>query len=284
MSPDDYKEAYEKCRRRYPTIDLSCEDFLARAKASGVDFARLCHEDLFLATACSRGDRIAWEYFADDYLPLVQRMAAQACRQFQESEDLAQEIVTGLIADKTKLSGYNGRGSLAGWLRVAIAHGAIDRFRRKRREVSLEETDGQEAEIPAEAKDAAWSGDPLDDAWGPILAGILHEQIRLLSARDRLILGLYYIHGTSLKIIGKRLGIHEATASRWLDSLRRAIRKQVERELRTRHSVRPGEIIGLWQWVAERGNLSLEQVLGSRRDVQESARTAPKNRSLEHKT
>ena len=261
-SPKSIQDAYARCRRKYPTIDLSLEDWLGRAEASGAEFERLCHEDLFLATACARGSRIAWEYFADDYLPLLRRMAAQAYRQLQESEDLAQEIVTGLIADQGKLAGYSGRGSLSGWLRVAVSHAAIDQFRRRRREVPLEEMAEQEGEIALKTPASDRNGESLDARWGPILAEILAGQIRSLPARDRLILALYYLQGITLKLIGRQFGVHEATASRWLESLRRGIRRRVERELNVRHRLPFKEIAGLWKWAAEQEHLSLEQALG----------------------
>jgi RNA polymerase sigma-70 factor (ECF subfamily) len=270
MDSDDLQRAYEQCRQRYPTIDLSLEDFSARVNTSAAEFDRLCQEDLFLATSCARGDRIAWEYFADDYLPLLHRMAALACRQFQEGEDVAQEIVASLIADKTKIAAYDGRGSLAGWLRVAVSHAAIDRFRRKRREVSLDEPDGPSRDEPSAAPLSNQGEEALDSPWGSVLAKMLEAEIRNLPARDRLILSLYYIENVPLKIIGRQFGVHEATASRWLDKLRRGVRKSVERELRGKHGFRPGELNSLWQWVAEHEEFSLKEVLGPRCKVQGS--------------
>jgi RNA polymerase sigma-70 factor len=257
------KDAYARCRQKYPTVELPMEDWLARAEASGVDFDRLWHEDLFLAAACAQGNRIAWEHFADDYLPLLRRMAGQACRQFQESEDLAQDIVTALIADQGKMAGYSGRGSLSGWLRVAVSHGAIDRFRRRKRELPLEETDEPERDAANVSSSSEQNNESLDSRWGPILADILEEQIRSLPARDRLILALYYLQGCPLKLIGRQFGVHEATASRRLESLRRGIRKRVERELYSRHRLSAAETAGLWKWAAKQEYLSLEAALGS---------------------
>ncbi len=277
MAADDIRSQYERCTRRYPTIDLSFEDFLARARLSGTDPGLLCHEDLFLATACARGDRIAWEYFADEYLPLLQRMAARACRQHQESEDLAQDIVANLIADKSRLAGYNGRGSLAGWLRVTLSHALIDRLRRQRREVALDESEEQQSR--AASSETACGESSLDASWGSVFSEVLQEQIRLLPPADRLILALYYVHGISLKAIGKHLGVHEATASRRLDGARQTIRKRVERELRTRHRLQAGEIRGLWEWVAEHDLFSLADALNSRCEVQAvSGRSAVSSR------
>ncbi len=278
---EEVKRAFERCQRRYPTIQLPLEDFAAHvqgvvAALPGVpaaetpdsrawlsSFALLHHEDLFLAFACSRGDRIAWEYFADDYLPVLQRYAVQACRNLHESEDLAQELVARLMEGGEKLAGFNGRASLAGWLRVAVSHAAIDRFRRERRRVPLDEMDEarREASCGAARQSGENPAERLDARWGAVLSQVLADEIRRLPARDRLLLGLYYLEEVPLKTIGRQFGVHEATASRWLEGLRREIRRRIERELRNRHGLRPKEIRSLWHWVSENEGLSLQRVL-----------------------
>jgi RNA polymerase sigma-70 factor len=249
-------EAFERCQRRYPAVQLSFEVFQARveeilARAMHLHdggarleaFAQIRHEDLFLALACSRNDRVAWEYFADDYLPLLRRFAAQACASSGEGEDLAQEIAAKMLEEKDRLAGYDGRGSLAGWLRVAVSHAAIDRFRRMRRQVSLEGL--QLADPPKRDEEEG-----LDARWAGVLSRVANETMSKLSARDRLLLGLYYLRGVPLKIIGRQFGVHEATASRWLERLRRQVRRQVERELRKKHGLRASEIQALLRWVS----------------------------------
>jgi len=257
----DCREILERCRRRFPTIDFPSDEFFARAERGGVSLGQLHHEDLYLASACAHGDRLAWEYFADEYLPLVQKLAAQACRQFQESEDLAQELVSQLIGDRAKLGGYDGRGSLAGWLRVTIARAAIDRFRRARREVSWEETTERGVEPSATVEDPQGAAEAMDARWGPVLAGILAGQIRRLPARERLLLSLYYVSAVPLKAIGRQFGVHEATVSRWLDRIRHTLRADVEKELRRTHGLRSRETDTLWRWVAEEEKFSLKEIL-----------------------
>ena len=278
------REVYDRCRQRYPTIDLSLEVFLKRVEEvvalllGSCDptsphpwttaFATLHHEDLFLAVACSRGDRIAWEFFADDYLPQVHRFAIQSCRGRPESEDLAQEIVTTLLASMepgkdSKLAGYNGKGSLAGWLRVAVARAAIDHFRRFRKEILVDnwETQGNEVQVMAEVALPSRGAEPLDSRWGPVLSRLLAEDLKGLAPRDRLLLSLYYVHGVSLKAIGRQFDVHEATASRWLESLRQGIRKRIERELRRQHGLRDRDLDSLWRSVSDNDSFSLEKIL-----------------------
>ncbi len=252
-------EAFERCQRRYPTIQLSLEVFQARvndvlSRICSVEeqsqaSTRIHYEDLFLATACSRDDRIAWEYFADDYMPIIRRFAAQACGDSVEAEDLAQEVTAKMLREKNRLAGYNGNGSLAGWLRVAVSHAAVDRFRRRRGQVSLDELQesGMQAGLSNGTKE---DGEDLDSRWGPVVSGIANETISGLPARDRLLLGLHYLRGLSLKTIGRQFGVHEATASRWLERLRREIRKRVEHELRKKYGLRTGEIQSLWRFIS----------------------------------
>jgi len=308
------REVFERCQRRYPTISLSFAPFCARldeiaraghrehssAPAGGVEagspeacpaclslFRQLHHEDLFLALACAWGDRVAWECFADDYLALLQSFAARACKNFDASEDLAQEIVAVLLggsitavgdagqegqgdnaralqessASQGKLASYNGRGSLAGWLRASVSHAAIDRFRRNRKQVSFDELveQGRSPDLRASIS-AAEAEERLDARWGPTLAQALEQEISRLSARDRLLLSLYHVQGISLKAIGLQFGVHEATASRWLERLRRGVRKRVERQLRRAHGLTARDLRSLWHWVSETEAPLLESI------------------------
>lgn len=279
--------AFERCQRRYPTISLEFEAFKNRVEeilsgasaVTGYSAAdrlpqnlspdKLHLEDLFLAHACSKGDRIAWEYFVDAYLPVLRRCAAQACRYMSRSEDLAQELITKLLDDRHRFAGYNGRGSLAGWLRVAVSHAAIDQFRRNRREVSLEDT-RDSGQAPADAHNglsAAAQIERIDARWGPVLLSVLVEDLRRLPPRDRLLLDLYYVQDVPLKAIGRQFGVHEATASRWLERLRQGLRKRIEREMKRRHGLRAGELESLWQWVSEETDFSLEEAVSGCKEV-----------------
>jgi len=255
-------EAFERCQRRYPTLRVPQEAFEARINeilsadlplagkdARAETFSRLHHEDLYLAIACAANDRIAWEYFADDFVPLIRRFAGQACSNPGDADDLAQEITARLMKDKERLGGYNGRGSLSGWLRVAVSHAAIDRFRRTNKTTSLEELEQRGVSIPVQIQESEDREARIDSRWGNAMGKILQEILMALPARDRLILSLYYLRSVSLKEIGRQFGVHEATASRWLEHTRHDIRKQVERELHRRHQLTSREIQSLWEWV-----------------------------------
>jgi RNA polymerase sigma-70 factor len=266
-------EAFERCQRRFPTVQLPLEAFQTRIREiltaamnpdgnEGEVFARIHHEDLFLAIACSRDDRVAWEHFADDYLPLLRHFAGQACGNPGEGEDIAQEITTKLLTEKRRLAAYNGRGSLSSWLRVSVAHAAVDRFRRTKRQVSLDglqENGTQAAFLSPEKSDEA---EALDSRWGPVISRIAGECLQGFPARNRLLLSLYHLQGVPLKDLGRQFGISEATVSRWLDRMRREIRTKVEKELQKKHGFRSGEMQSLWKWISP--SALAESVSGSK--------------------
>lgn len=284
---DEIIRAFERCQRRYPTISLEFEEFKDRVEQilageyssaagspegrprAGMSLESMHVEDLFLALACSRGDHIAWEYFADAYLPVARRCAQQACRHLAQSEDLAQELVTRMLEDRRRFAGYNGRGSLAGWLRVAVSHAAIDHFRRNRRQVSLEEIEeaGNTAVLASDGAGTREQGERLDARWGPVLLAVLVEEIRRLLPRDRLLLSLYYAQDVPLKAIGRQFGVHEATVSRWLDRLRQGLRKRIEREMKRRHGIRGSELESLWRWASEETDFSLREAISECKEV-----------------
>lgn len=289
-------EVHAACRERYPAVDLPFEVFSQRirevlgpADEEGepgggrrdrrpADFERLAHGDLYLALACSRGDRIAWEYFADEYLPVLRSLAARACGDVGEGEDLAQELTAGMLVESAagpdergcarhgRLATYGGRGSLLGWLRVVVAHAAVDRMRQRRREMPIDESAGagRHARDAREQLRKTANEASVDERWGPSLAAVLAEEIRRLPAGDRLLLALYYVQEAPLGSIGRLFGVHEATVSRRLARLRKTIRKNVERECRRRHGLGPRDVVQLWQWVARRVELPLAEILGAR--------------------
>ncbi len=265
-------EVFERCQRRYPTVRVDVEAFESRIReilsteaasakeaAKAEIFAKLHHEDIYLALACAGDDRIAWEYFADDYVPLLRRFAGQACNNAGDAEDLAQEITAKLMKNRERLGGYNGRGSLAGWLRVAVSHAAIDRFRRTYRMSSMEELEQKGIDVTPQSPGSDSEGEFLDSRWGETIGHVIQEILRALPVRDRLMLSLYYLKNVSLRDIGRQFGIHEATASRWLERMRQDIRKQTERELHRKYRLTPDEVKSLWRWVPP---LSLADSIG----------------------
>jgi RNA polymerase sigma-70 factor, ECF subfamily len=190
-------------------------------------FLSLRVDELALARACAAGHNAAWELFLTRYREKLYLAALRIAREDSAARELADTLYADLYGTSTregqrvsKLASYTGRGSLEGWLRTVLAQEYVNRYRRTRRLVSLEEEseDGVQFQAP-DPEPAA----PSDSR----LAQATDEVLGLLSAEDRTVLSAYYLDGRTLAEIARMLGVHESTISRKLDKLAKATRKQI---------------------------------------------------------
>ena len=98
------------------------------------------HEkDLELARACERGDETAWNRFIGEYRPILYRSADAI-----DPSGGAREVADSLYAElyglkesegkrKSLFAYFQGRSSLATWLRAILAQRYVDRIRGTRR-------------------------------------------------------------------------------------------------------------------------------------------------------
>src|SRR4029077_8822910 len=119
-----------------------------------------------------------------------------------------------------KLASYSGRGSLEGWLRTVLAQEYVNRYRRTKRLVSLDEESEEGVQFRApDPQPVTPSDSRLARATDEVLAG--------LPAEDRMVLSSYYLDDRTLAEIARMLGVHESTISRKLDKLAKSLRKQI---------------------------------------------------------
>jgi len=184
-------------------------------------------DELALARACAAGDNSAWEVFLTRYREKLYLSALRIAREDSAARELADTLYADLYGTTTreghrvsKLASYTGRGSLEGWLRTVLAQEYVNRYRRTRRLVSLEEESEEGVQFrAAEPEPVA----PADHR----LARATDEALALLGGEDRMVLSAYYLDGRTLAEIARMLGVHESTISRKLDKLAKALRKQI---------------------------------------------------------
>src|SRR5580700_10017074 len=154
-------------------------------------FLSLRVDELALARACAAGVNAAWEIFLTRYREKLYLSALRVAREDSAARELADTLYADLYGTNTrdgqrisKLASYTGRGSLEGWLRTVLAQEYVNRYRRTKRLVSLDEEceDGVQFHAPAAEPVAAASyGDRR-------LADATDEAIRVLSSEDRMVL------------------------------------------------------------------------------------------------
>jgi RNA polymerase sigma-70 factor, ECF subfamily len=184
-------------------------------------------EELVLARACAAGNERAWEVFMVRYREKLYDIGLHIAREDSAARELSDSLYADLYGTVmrngervSKLSSYTGRGSLEGWLRTVMAQEHVNRYRRQKRMVSLDEETEEGAQFatpdpePAQAVDAR-------------LESVTDEVLGALAADERFILAAYYLDGRTLAEIARMLSVHESTISRKLDKVVKSLRKQV---------------------------------------------------------
>ena len=198
-------------------------------------------EELALARGCAAGHDLAWQDFLNRYRASLYTSAYAIARNDTTGRELADSIYADLYGLRTaaemkadgvgkrisKLAFYTGRGSLEGWLRTVLAQSWVDRYRKQRRLVSLEE----EAEA---GRQFAAAESPTQPGADPRLAAATDEALGALAAEDRFILAAYFLDGHTLAEIGATLAVHESTISRRVERIIRDLRKRILKSLTQR--------------------------------------------------
>jgi RNA polymerase sigma-70 factor (ECF subfamily) len=220
-------------------------------------------EDLALAIACAAGHDAAWEHFVREHRPVLYRSADAI-----DPAGGAREIADSLYADLYGLNErggqrqslfryYHGRSSLATWLRAVLAQRHVDRFRANRRiEPLLDE------EMSAAVAGTAAPPDPDRPRFLTVIKDALLGAVARLTARDRLRLSCYYAQELTLAEVGRLTGEHEATVSRHLTRTRRALRADLERQLRDQMKLSEAEIAQAFESAMDDpGTIDLGEIL-----------------------
>jgi len=202
------------------------------AAASGQsEIKELCSglrlEELALARACAAGHERAWEVFLTRYRVKLYDIAGYITKESSAGRELADSLYAELYGTNTrdgrrisKLASYTGRGSLEGWLRTVLAQEFVNRYRRQRRLVSLDEESEEGTQF------AAANPEPVTPA-DPRLASATDEALGELTAEDRFVLASYYLDSRTLAEIARTLQVHESTISRKLGKLAKSVRKRI---------------------------------------------------------
>lgn len=184
-------------------------------------------EDLALARACAAGNERAWEVFLTRFREKLYDVAAYITREASSARELADSLYADLYGVNlrdgkrvSKLTFYTGRGSLEGWLRTVLAQEYVNRYRKQRKLVSLDEESEEGVQFAAPEPPPATTDDNR-------VAAITDQALAELPAEDRFILAAYYLDDQTLAQIARTLGVHESTISRKLDRLAKALQKSI---------------------------------------------------------
>jgi RNA polymerase sigma factor (sigma-70 family) len=206
-----------------------------------------------------------------EYRPVLYR-AADALSRTGSARDLADSLYADLYGLRDGTAGrrsllhyFHGRSSLATWLRAVLAQRYVDRLRAERRLEPLpDEERAVRGAVDRENLGASRAAPPDPDRsrYLVLMRQALGRAVARLTSRDRLRLGSYYVEELTLAETGGVLKEHEATVSRHLARTRRAIRDDVERQLRDEAGLKDDQVAACFLSVADDpGPIDLKKVI-----------------------
>jgi RNA polymerase sigma-70 factor, ECF subfamily len=262
------EELFASAREQWPDLAITGElfaAFLAERIPTGDPLVALrgLHAragDLMIACGCVHGVPAALAAFDAAYLA----DCAVHLRRIDGSPAFADEVAQ-VIREKLlvrqpdrppRIADYLGRGSLSGWVRVALMRTALNL---RRAHTIVLAPDRRDLEIAA-------SGDATLE-----LAKLHHRDafqsavrvaVAQLDARQRTVLRLHYVDGLGIDKICGLYGVNRSTIARWLVDTREALRGAIRRELHRSLGVSGRECESLAGALYSQLTLSLASLLG----------------------
>lgn len=165
--------------------------------------------DVTLAVALERKEPRAAAMFDTEYMPraraTARRLAGQ--RGADEVDNFAAELLLPREGRPPRIALYQGKTSLASWLRAVVANFCVSRLRRQREKP----VDLAPERLPA-ADDAAQDADrrPCEELLRPIFT----QAVAALEAEDRLLITMLVLDQVPQKDLARTLGINSGNVTR----------------------------------------------------------------------
>ncbi len=252
----------------HPDVHLPPAKF-ARAIGDRVDptqelvsaIDQLCAADLYLACAALDGCRTAQRKI----MALCAAAAKlTASRSGQSADELAQVVATHALVSKdgapAKLTGYSGRGRLAGWLRAASIGIGIDLGRQEQgRAKAISESEANELRTTLEFADPVVA--QLKTEFRAAFKAAFQSAVARLSARELNLLRLRYLDGVGDQDVATMYQVHRTTVVRWLVAIRGQLQVSTREHLATSMGLSPSQLDSLIALVHSELELSLSRAL-----------------------
>lgn len=242
------EKEFDACRDYWTDIEISpCifADYLwnivrkhakdSPDESSAIEFAKKLYlRDLYLACACVHKCENAWKAFDGRYRKFVTNLVRFCYRRGTDNEEIADLVLVGLYFDdrsgRQRIASYDGRSSLATWLRVIVINRAINDSNDRR--LAIEEN---LADMPDGRALSNFETRLRAERYGEILRNALAEALGQLTPAERLMLLWRYEDNMPLGEIAHLLGIHQANVTRRLIRLQARVRESVIQVLSLQH-------------------------------------------------
>ena len=247
-------DAIARARAAWPEVSVPDDVFasylLARA---GEELGGIHVADLDLSCGCARGDASAISAFDRVFMApiggVVERSGAPAHVGAEVAQTLRDRLLVADGSRSPRIAEYAGRGSLAGWLRVAAVREA-GKVRRHER-VHADLTPDRAPPPPTPEQEA------LVAQYGALFEAAFRDAFCALAAEDRVILRLHFAEGLNLDHLAVALAFSRATAGRRLLAARGRLREGTMRLMAESIHGSPEEVESVLAAMQSRLDLSM---------------------------
>jgi len=179
---------------------------------------RLDHaSDLYLACACAAGDRRALAAFDAHFLTRVDAFVARINPSSEFAAEVRQQLrVRLLVADggsTPRIGAYAGQGALGAWLRMAATRIALDLSRASAVQLDPQRVPDLSDDVPPDVR-------LLRKRYTGEYQAALREAWAALTVRERSVLRLYFVDGSTAEEVGVVFHVHRVTVTRWISAAR----------------------------------------------------------------
>ena len=190
-----------------------------------IDFIKsLNTNDLYLSVACAHHCETAWHYFIRNYKKYIHDLATFLCQGVDAARELTDSVLSNLLmpdsSGQSRIASYNGRSSLATWLRVIVAHRSANERERK---CNLMKHIESIPDIVDEAALENMEKDLRSIEYNNLIHDCFNTVLKGLTARERLLLLWRYDEGLRLGQIARILHVHQSTVTRRLERIQKRL-------------------------------------------------------------
>ena len=197
--------------------------------------------ELTLARACARGDALALARVETEIFPKILGALRHMGLTADQASDAMQAFRTQMFvqdgARSPRIGEYEGRGSLASWLRVSATRLALKCLRKGRLEVATDD----DALFHACASDDDPEGTCIREESRSHFKAAFQDALESLPGRERTMLRMHVVDGLSIDEIGALYAVHRATAARWVGKARSELLRRTRMGLMRRTRINPDE-------------------------------------------
>lgn len=259
-----WEQRLQAAAAQWPDVKLEADLLAAHAGQLLGAFASLAEglegfylPDVYLTLAAVRGDPAALKAFNTTHVagadPELRRLGVDP----DDVHDIKQRVCQRLLVTQpgmpARLLTYGGRGSLQGFVRVAVVREALNHLNaRRRNHTSNDEVLQDLAGGPADPE-----LEHIKQHYRQHFADAFHAALGQLDAQQRTMLRMHLADGLSLEQLGHAFGMHRATAARHLARSRQELLSATRMTLRQTLGVDGLEFESIMRLIASRLDVSV---------------------------